>query len=67
MWDDVLAVGLGEDEVDIGSLIYLLYFHRHYLLRVLLTLGGGTPSSWESTRDCMDFPMYKHLMPLIFP
>jgi len=38
MRNDVLAVGLGEDEVDVGSMICPMYL---YFSRVLLSLGGG--------------------------
>ena len=41
---DILAIGLCEDEVDIGSLICLLYLHCHHLSCVLLPLGGGASS-----------------------
>jgi len=40
MWNDVLAVSLGEDEVDIRSLICLLYLYYHHLSCILLLLGG---------------------------
>jgi len=42
---DILAVDLGEEEVDIGSLIFLLYLYHHHLSHVLLPLGGSTSSS----------------------
>jgi len=58
---DILAIGLGE-EVDIGSLIYLLYFYRHHLSHVLLSLGGSASSS----RDGVDLTMNGHLVPLIY-
>jgi len=45
MWYDILEIGLGEDEVDIESLIYLLYLYDHHLSRVLLLLGGGASPS----------------------
>jgi len=44
MRDDILEVGLCEDEVDIGDLVYLLYLHRQHVSRVLLLLGGSAPS-----------------------
>ena len=45
MWYDILEIGLGEDEVDIRSLIYLLYLYPLHLSRVLISLGGGASSS----------------------
>ena len=62
MWYDILAVGLGEDEVDIGSPICLLYLHCHHLSYVLLLLGGGASSS----RYGVDLTVNGHLVPLIY-
>jgi len=45
MWNNVLAVGLGEDEVDIRSLICLLYLYYYHLSDTLLLLRGGASSS----------------------
>ena len=59
---DILEIDLGEDKVDVGSLIYLPDFHRHHLSRVLLPLGGSA-----SSRGGVDLPMNGHLVRLIRP
>ena len=65
LWNHILQVGLSEDEVKLGCLVWLLGLYCHHSPGVSPTLGCGAHSSWESSRDCVDLPVDRHLVPLV--